>query len=208
MMQSRSLSRRKHDVVRIALALQEHEHRIFTTVWRNVFGQTKAEPHIKLELLAHIGNQNLKMIDSLRHRATMMAEIHQQSRPGLHRSAEFKRHAARIAHMQRLALIWPLDPLRRQARLLEIGLCFHQIFFSEATHADALGFRRIGALEHQAVVAGFGNAAEIDRVLVFIANDQADQIGIKRAAFREVLDVQHGMAGACNIERRIVIGLR
>ena len=41
--------------------------------------------------------------------------------------------------MQRAALVRPLDPLRRQAGLLEIKLCFLQIFFGEAAHADALG---------------------------------------------------------------------
>src|SRR5580698_5729218 len=53
-----------------------------------------------------------------------------------------------------------------------------------------------------------GNAAQIDCVFILVADNKPDQIDIKSAAFGEVLDVQHGMAGARNIERRIVIRLR
>jgi hypothetical protein len=57
-------------------------------------------------------------------------------------------------------------------------------------------------------MAGFGNAAQINRILVLITHDQADQIDVKRPALRQVFHVQHGMAGPRNIEGRIVIRLR
>src|SRR5580704_4845876 len=92
--QPRTATRRKDDIVRVALALQEHEHRIFAAVRRDVFRKAKAEPHIKLEMLAYVRNQNLEMIDALRHRAAMTAEVQQQALFGRHGGAEFERQAA------------------------------------------------------------------------------------------------------------------
>ena len=109
--------------------------------------------------------------------------------------------------MQRPALIRPLDPLRRQSGFLEIGFRFFQILLGEAAHADALGFGRARALEHERVMARLGDAAQIDRILVLVADDKADQIDIEGAALRQILDVQHRVAGARDVERRIVVGL-
>ena len=49
-------------------------------------------------------------------------------------------------------------------------------------------------------MASFGDAAQIDRILVFVADDEADQVDIERAALRQILDVQDGMAGAGDVE--------
>ena len=63
------------------------------------------------------------------------------------------------------------------------------------------------ALEHEAVVAGLGDAAQIDRVLVLVADDEADEIDVEISAHREVLHGEHRMAGARDVEGRIVDGL-
>ncbi len=52
MMQPRPGARREHDIVRIALALQEHEHRIVAAVGRDIFGQPEAHGHVEFELRA------------------------------------------------------------------------------------------------------------------------------------------------------------
>ena len=109
--------------------------------------------------------------------------------------------------MERASLVRSLDPLRRQAGLVEIGLRLFQILLGKAAHADALGKRRAGALEHERVMAGLGDAAQVDRILVLVADDKADQIDIEGAALRQVFDVQHGMAGARDVEGRIVVWL-
>src|ERR1700733_6524705 len=57
-------------------------------------------------------------------------------------------------------------------------------------------------------MARLGDAAQIDRTAVFIADDETDQIDIEGAAFGEILHVQHGVAGARDVEGRMVIGLR
>ena len=207
-MQPRAGAGREHDVVRIALALQEHEQRIVGAVRRDVFGEPEAEPHVEFQLALHVRHQHLEMVDALRHRAVVLSERDEQPRLGRHGGAEFERHAERIADMERAALIRPLHPLRRQAGLLEIMLGLLQILLGEAAHADALRLRRGGALEHQAVMTRLGDAAQIDRVLILVADDEADEIDIERAAFRQIFDVQYGMTGASDVEWRIVVRFR
>ena len=51
------------------------------------------------------------------------------------------------------------------------------------------------------------DAAQVERVLVFIADDKADQIDVEIPAHRQVLHGEDRMAGARDIERRIVDGL-
>jgi hypothetical protein len=80
-----------------------------------------------------------------------------------------------------------------------------QVFFAETTHADALGLRRRGALEYQRMMASLGNAAQVQRVVVLVADDEADQIDVERAALAEVLDMQHRVAGAGDVERRTIV---
>src|SRR5579863_7584067 len=120
MMQPRPGAGCKHDVVRIALALQEHEQRIVAAVRRDVFGQPEAQPHVKLQLPLHVRHQQLEMVDALRHGAAMMLEGEDHPWLRSHGSAEFERRTERIADMECAALIRPFDPLRRQPRLLEI----------------------------------------------------------------------------------------
>ena len=46
-------------------------------------------------------------------------------------------------------------------------------------------------------MARLGDAAQIKRILIFVADDEADQIDIERAALAEILHVQapHGWRG-------------
>src|SRR5581483_12423099 len=105
-------------------------------------------------------------------------------------------------------LVRTLHPPHRQAVLIEIKLRLLQILLGEATHADALGLDRSGALEHQGVMASLGNAAQVQRVLVLVADDEADQIDIERPALAEVVHVQQRMAGAGDVERRVIVRAR
>src|ERR1700722_9162602 len=146
------------------------------------------------------------MIDAVRRRAVVMLKAREQPRLQRHGGAEFERQAERIADMQGAALVRPLDPLCRQAGLLEISFRLFQILLGEAAHADPLGLRRAGALEHQRVMTDLGDAAQIDRVLVLVADDQADEVDIEGAALRQIFHVQYRMAGARDVEGRVVVG--
>ncbi len=102
-----------------------------------------------------------------------------------------------------------LDPFRRQAGLVEEHLGLLQILFAEDAHADALGLRLAApALEHEAVVAGLGDPAEVERVPVFVADDEAEQVHVEVSADRQILYGEHRMAGARDIERRVIDRLR
>ena len=147
------------------------------------------------------------MIDALRHGAVVMLEAHHQTRLGRHGGAEFERYPERITHVQGLALIRPLHPLRGQAGFLEIVLRLLQILLGETAHADALRFGRARAPEHERMMARLGDATQIQRILVLVADDEANQVDIERAALAEILHVQHRVAGAGDIEGRIIVGL-
>jgi hypothetical protein len=142
----------------------------------------------------------------VRRRDVVMIEAREQPRLQRHGGAEFERQAERIADVQGPALVRPLDPKRWQVRFFEIMLRLFQILLGEAAHADPLGLRGARALEHQRVMTHLGNAAQIDGVLVLVADDQADEIDIEGAALRQVFHVQHRMAGARDVEGRVVVG--
>src|SRR5262249_271108 len=92
---------------------------------------------------------------------------------------------------------------------VEERLGFPQILFAENAHADPLGLRvTAAALEHEAMVTGLGDAAEIERVLVLVADDEAEKIHVEISAHRQVFHRQHPVAGACDVERRVIDRLR
>ena len=149
------------------------------------------------------------MIQPLRDCAAVVLEGDDQARLLIHGCAEFNRRADRIRHVQGATLVRDLDPLRRQAGLFEKGLRLFQIVLGENAHADALGSRLVAcALEHEAVVACLGNAAEIERVTILVADDEADEIDVEAPAAREILHRNDAMAGARHVERWIVDRLR
>jgi hypothetical protein len=64
------------------------------------------------------------------------------------------------------------------------------------------------ALEHEAVMTSFGDPAEIKRIAIFVADDETEQINVEISADRQIPYGEHRMAGARDVERRIVDGLR
>ncbi len=208
-MQPRPGAGREHDVVRIALALQEHEEQFLAVVGRDVFREPEAQAHPELAGLLHVRHQQLEVVDALRHRAVMILERHHQPRLEVHGGAELDRRPVHVRHVQRTALMRHLGPLGGQAQLLEMVLRLLQVLLGEDPQADplCLGLTR-GALEHEAVVAGLCHPAQIDRVLVLVADDEADQVDVEVAALGQILDGEHGMARARDVEGRIVDGLR
>ena len=87
------------------------------------------------------------------------------------------RRAADVGDVQGAALVRHLDPFRRQA-LFEMRLRLLQVLLGEHPHADPLGLR-LGALEHQAVTTGLGDATQVDGVVALVADDEADQVDVK-----------------------------
>src|SRR5204863_193872 len=60
----------------------------------------------------------------------------------------------------------------------------------------------------KAVVTGLGDAAEIERIAILVADDEAEEIHVEISACRQVADREHRMAGARDVERRTVDRLR
>src|SRR5262249_56046697 len=138
-------------------------------------------------------------------RGTVVLECDDEARYHLHGGVELDGSAAGIRDMQRAALVRHLDPFCRQAGFVEERLGFPQILFAENAHADPLGLRvTAAALEHEAMVTGLGDAAEIERVLVLVADDEAEKIHVEISAHRQVFHRQHRVAGTCEIERRLL----
>jgi hypothetical protein len=87
---------------------------------------------------------------------------------------------------------------------VELGLV--KILFAEHVHADALTGRRCGgSLQGEAMMPALLDTAEIDRVRVFVTNDEPDHLDVEIAAGREIVCRQDQMACTRDIERRIEV---
>src|SRR5215813_13813562 len=147
------------------------------------------------------------MIDPLRHRAMVVLERDDEARLHLHGRAELDRRAACVRGMQGAPLVRDLDPFRRQAGFVEKGLGLLQILFAEDAHAHALGLRLAArAFENEAVMTRLGDAAKIERIPVFVADDEAEEVDVEVSAHRQILHGEHRVARARDVEGRIVDG--
>src|SRR6516164_9946232 len=148
------------------------------------------------------------MIDPLRHRAVVVLERDDEARLDLHGRAELDRRAACVGDMQGAPLVRDLDPCRRQAGFVEKRLGLLQILVAEDAHADALGLRLAArAFENEAVMTRLGDAAKIEGIPVFVADDEAEEIHVEVSAHRQILHGEHRVARARDVEGRIVDGL-
>src|SRR5262249_3313948 len=148
------------------------------------------------------------MIDPLRHRAVVVLERDHEARLELHGCAELDRRAACVRDMQGAPLVRDLDPCRRQAGFVEKRLGLLQILFAEDAHAHALGLRLAArAFENETVMTGLGDAAKIEGIPVFVADDEAEEIHVEVSAHRQILHGEHRVARARDGEGRIVDGL-
>jgi hypothetical protein len=137
----------------------------------------------------------------------VQVELRERARHGRHAGAEFERHAAQVGRPQGAALVRHLGPLRRTTRGIEMGLEPVEILLAEYPHADALACRRLArAAQHQAVVAGLLEAAQVESVGRLLGGDEADDLGIEQPAHLQVLDGQDHMTRARDVERRVVVG--
>jgi hypothetical protein len=99
------------------------------------------------------------------------------------------------------------DPFGGKAFFREELVGEVEVFFEENAKTNALADRGalVGLHQNQAMVARFGQAAQIARVGCFFRHDQADDVDIERPAFRQVGNVQYDVAGARDIEGRPMV---
>ena len=190
MVQPRAGAFEEHDVVRVALALQEHAGQLLA-LRHDVFAQPEAGRHVELGRLAHVGREDLIVVDPMRGAAAMQMELREHAWHHRHGRAELQRHAGHILRVQRLALMRNVGPGRRAAFALKERLQMIEIVLAKHPHADACAGRRIaGAPQHQAVMTGFLDAAQIDRVAILLGHDKADHLGVEQPAASRSLTVR------------------
>src|SRR5262245_66657850 len=83
-MQARTGPAGKHDVMRIALALQEHEHQVVGAVDCDVFRQTETYGGIEVAGALHLRRHDLEMIDAVRTWSLEHLELTHHARPRAH----------------------------------------------------------------------------------------------------------------------------
>ena len=84
-----------------------------------------------------------------------------------------------------------------------------EVVLAEHAHADAqAGWRVAGSPQYKAMVTGFLDATQIERVTILLRHHEADYLGVEQPASVEILDGQDRMAAARDIERRVMMGAR
>ena len=127
----------------------------------------------------------------------------QQMRALVHRRVEFELEADGIGELQRAALERLLGEgvgdavLGKEAgRLVEIAVIAD-------LEAEPVAGRDRGLPQHQRVMLMLLAAAQIHRLVVAVLDMEADGVLVERAALVEVDDIEHGVAAADDVERRI-----
>jgi hypothetical protein len=168
-----------------------------------VFRIAKAEPAVEGAGGVGVGRKDLEVVEALGVGALEVLDVQVHAGPGFHLRAQLDLAAVGVFHVQGAALVGDLDPGGGQAFAGEELVGQVQVFLEEDAETDALAGRfALGLHQHQAVVAGFGQAAQIAGVAGLLADDEADDVDVERAAGRQVGDVEHHVAAAGDVEGR------
>ena len=192
--QARPCAVEENDIVWITLALQKDAAQIGGALRRDIFAETEAGRHVEFAGLAHFRRQNLIVVEAQRAAAALLRKCGDHARHHRHGGAEFHRCADRVGHLQGAPLKRHLDKGRDAALRLEIALCAIEIVFGQHAHAEPPAGRLKSFAQDQTVVAGFLDAAKVQRVAVFGAQHQTEHFRIKPLAGGEVFHRQHDMA--------------
>ncbi len=197
----------EHDVVRIALALQEHAAQ--RAAAGDVFGEPEADLVIEAQRARHVRREDLVVVDALRAAAAMARELRDLPRHHRHARAELQRRSHPVGDVQRAALERRFGPCHRAAVLLEEAEGFLQVLLAQHAQADARAHRRVLALpQHQAVVAGLLDAAVVQGAVGFLGEDEADHFLVEAPARLQIGDGQDHVARPRHVEGRPQDGFR
>jgi len=135
----------------------------------------------------------------------MTREFRNHARHHRHGGAEFQQRAGRIGRVQRSALMRDISPRRGAAARFDECLELIEIVLAEHAQAEARAADIAGLAQHKTVVTGFLDTAEIERVVFFCSEDQADHLLIELPARCEVADGQNDMACPRDAKSRIEV---
>src|SRR5262252_4391086 len=98
-----------------------------------------------------------------------------------------------------------VGPVCRTTMFLEEALQPVEVIIHEDAQAKTRAGRRGRLTQHEAVVTGLLDAAEIERVALLRGQDQPDDLLIEPPAGRKIANAEHDMAGARDAKSRVEI---
>ncbi|MEH0547617.1 hypothetical protein QA802_32415 [Streptomyces sp. B21-105] len=121
--------------------------------------------------------------------------------------AQFERRADGVGDVQGTTLVRDVDPLGGQPPLTEPGVREVEVLVEEHPEADPPAGAPAFLVDFQdeAVVAGFGQPAQVAGAVVLVADDEPQRFRVEVAARGQVGDGEPDMAGAGDVERRAQI---
>ena len=129
-------------------------------------------------------------------------------RPLFHRRIEFEPITERIGDVQGTALIGPVDEAVDQPVLGKEAARLVEIVFVADLEAEPCRSGRVRLAQHQRMMLMLLTAAQVSGGVVAVFDMQANDLVVKLDALVQIDDVEHHMAGADDVERRIEHVLR
>ena len=208
-MQARALAVGDGKIVDVALAMHPGGgDAAVRPVLLGVLGETKAEPRVEFHRVLHLGGEDVEMIEPLRMTASVEVVASQQMRPPVHRRVELDLEAEGIGELQCAALEGLVDEGVGQAVLGEKGGCLVEILVVADLEAQPRAGRRCRLAQDERVMLVLLGRAQVNDIVVGILDMQTDHGLVELAAQLQVGDVEHDVAGADDVERRLEDVLR
>src|SRR5580658_3557958 len=203
-MQARAEAVGEREIVHITFAVHPHRPKLcVVTVGFGVLGQAETEFTVKVIALLYVRREAIEMIDALNPRAAMRFIFLQHTFGSIHLRAEVERHAQRVGGPQGTALVRNLREGGRQVAAAEPECGAIEILFACNPKTERADLSFAGSAQHDRMVAPLLDAAEIEGVLAFVADQKPQAIDIEGAGAAEIADAELDMAGAYDVERRI-----
>src|SRR5579871_701527 len=207
--QARALAVGDREIMHIALAMQPgRRNAAIRSILIRVFGEPEVETGVKIHGVLHLGRKDVEMIDPLRMATAVEIIAAEQMWSLVHRRIKLELKAEGIGELQSAALERLFgkcidDAVVREERgsLVEIGL-------AADLEAEAVAGGGARLPQNQRVMLMLLAASKINRTLVGILDMQADRRLVEVAAPLQIGHVEHDMARADDVERRIEDMLR
>ena len=155
------------------------------------FGDPKPEVGVEAEHRVGIGDVHLSMVDAGRGGTPVRREVEHHPRLWGHRGAQLDADAADVAEVQGRTLMGDFRPCRLHTPPQQPGVGGLKISFGGDAKAQPLHPRLVAALEHQTVVGGLLDSAEVDGVGVALGDDETDEVLVELDALGQVGHGQH-----------------
>ena len=166
----------------VALAMHPHRPELgIVAVGLGVFGEAETKLGVEVVARLHVGREAVEMIDTLDARALMGAVVLQHGSRLIHMRVEIERHAENIGGAQRPALMRQIRERGRQVAAAEPERRAVEILFARELEAERAHLGRARAPQHDRVVVALLDAAQVERIVGFVADQEPEAIDIEGA---------------------------